>query len=112
MGAQPDSIGRRSHVTRPFEDQRRRPGGRVPQEGETLTARAAVLRVTAPAAATDVEVSINRCPYEPCHGGAGDWSFEWADYDDGDYEVMVRAKVAGEAEEMDEVRSFRVKLSA
>ncbi|MBI3297240.1 MAG: hypothetical protein HYZ75_03685 [Elusimicrobia bacterium] len=81
-----------------------------PREGEVVAAPECRIRVRAPAEATEVEVSISQCPWEPCRREAGSWSYDWSSYDDGDYQLAARARIGADFEEAGEERLFSVRL--
>jgi len=66
-----------------------------PRQGERITSPTYAVRVTAPADARVVEVSLDQGPWQPCRDSVGHWWYDWADYSSGEHEVIARIITRG-----------------
>lgn len=67
-----------------------RPDVDFPQQGEKVTGLQYTLRVSAPAEAGRVELSVDQGDWRPCRESVGYWWFDWADYGPGEHEFTAR----------------------
>ena len=81
-----------------------------PQQGETVTGTEYVIRLSAPAKAERVEVSINQEDWRPCRKAGGYWWHDWSGYDEGEHEVVARVVLEGGATITSEPHEFFVRL--
>lgn len=80
-----------------------------PQEKETLVSSDYTFRVLAPEAAVSVDLCINQGDWLPCREAVGLWWHDWNTMDNGEYEVVSRARQADGTVTVSEPRIFFVK---
>lgn len=61
-----------------------------PQKEELVTSPVYAIRITVPAEAEKVEVSLDRSPWQACRQSAGYWWYDWSGYVSGEHEAAVR----------------------
>lgn len=61
-----------------------------PQQDEVIASADYAIRVGAPGGASQVEISLNQGPWQPCREAAGYWWYDWSGYSNGEHEVVAR----------------------
>ncbi|TBR26113.1 hypothetical protein EPO15_00740 [bacterium] len=80
-----------------------------PIEGETLVSPDYTFRVMAPEAAVTVDICINQGDWLPCREAVGLWWHDWNTLENGEYEVVARARQQDGTVTVSEPRIFFVK---
>lgn len=81
-----------------------------PKENEVITSSTYTLRFEASNETQQVEVSIDRGPWQPCRQSSGYFWFDWSNYMAGRHEIAIRARqLNGQIENL-EPRQVRVEL--
>lgn len=67
-----------------------RPAVDFPAQNETILSAQYTLRLSAPATAKSVDVSIDQGAWLACRQAEGFWWYDWSGYDSGEHEVIAR----------------------
>lgn len=78
-----------------------------PQENETITGRNYTFRVSTPAEADIVEMSINNGPWMPCRSDVGYWWYDWSDVQPGKHQIRARMHTQAGVMHMTLLRRFQ-----
>lgn len=79
-----------------------------PKRNEKITSQHYTFRISVPAPARNVEVSINEGPWQPCRNSVGYWWYDWSQYRPGAYKAIARALVDGGKKVTSEPNEFVV----
>jgi hypothetical protein len=79
-----------------------------PQENETITSYNYTFRVSTPAEADIVEMSINNGPWMPCRSDVGYWWYDWSNMQPGKYQIRARMHTKAGIMHMTLLRRFQV----
>ena len=80
-----------------------------PTEGETIVSPEYTFRVLAPEAAVTVDICINQGDWRPCREAVGLWWQDWNTADNGEFEVVARARQQDGTVTVSDPRIFFVK---
>lgn len=69
-----------------------RPEVEFPLQDETIVSPQYTFRIGVPANAAVVDVSIDQGPWLRCRSVAGYWWYDWSGYEDGEHEIIARAR--------------------
>jgi hypothetical protein len=69
-----------------------RPEVEFPLQDEPIVSPQYTFRIGVPASAAVVDVSIDQGPWLACRNVAGYWWYDWSGYEDGEHEIIARAR--------------------
>lgn len=81
-----------------------------PGDDEIVGSRHYAIRVGPAEPMVEVEVSIDRGPWNPCRHACGYWWFDWAGYGPGEHQIAARGTARDGRSANSTFRRFRVEF--
>ncbi len=81
-----------------------------PRQMETIIASTYTFRFTVRAIPEQVEISMDRGPWEACRVSGTHWWYDYKDYAPGNHQFVVRATMPGGKLILSSIRRFRVHI--
>lgn len=63
-----------------------------PRQNEVVAAKDYTVRISAPEGAVGVEVAVDQGDWQACRPAVGYWWYDWSGYEEGEHELIARAK--------------------